>query len=150
MNEINISLYGGKSIFGGREKPLEAVITRCDMADKCSFYKDKTCFKLRGFGSRCKYGKNQIVTGYTSRAQKYGKFKSKYTKDENYEKLKRPKSTIGTIGDEYVINLSCLGIDEKGKLDTRYFSSNLIYIKKDELNFEFIKEIVNYRPRSFF
>lgn len=45
MDKINVDLYGGKSIFGGRETPLEAEITYCDKYKVCSFYKKGKCFR---------------------------------------------------------------------------------------------------------
>lgn len=44
MDKINVNLYGGKSIFGGRETPLEAEMTYCDKYKNCSFYKQGKCF----------------------------------------------------------------------------------------------------------
>ena len=73
--KIDVKLYGGKSIFGGKETPLEAVIISCDKCDECSFYKNNTCFKIRSLGKHCKYGTSRTVTGYTSRAKKYYDFR---------------------------------------------------------------------------
>ena len=68
---INVGLYGGKSIFGGKETPLEASIISCDKHEKCSFYENGTCLKVRSFGSNgCKFGNVNTVRGYTSRAKK--------------------------------------------------------------------------------
>ena len=76
--KININLYGGKSIFKGeREKPLESEITYCDKCDKCSFYKNKTCFNAGRWKADCKFGKKEKIKGYTSRASKYYDFKHK-------------------------------------------------------------------------
>lgn len=57
MDKININLYGGKSIFGGRETPLNADITYCDKYKECSFYKKGKCFCAGRIGPNCKYGK---------------------------------------------------------------------------------------------
>ena len=78
MNKINVNLYGGKSLFGGKESPLEADEIYCDRADKCSFYADDKCLRCRSFlAPVCKFGKNSVIKGYTSRATKYYDFKEK-------------------------------------------------------------------------
>lgn len=43
MNLIDVYLTGGKSIFGGKESPLEAHEIYCDNCDNCSLYKNKQC-----------------------------------------------------------------------------------------------------------
>lgn len=54
---IDVKLYGGKSIFGGREKPLEAVVLSCDKSDKCSYHKNGTCRGVRSFYGGCKFAR---------------------------------------------------------------------------------------------
>lgn len=82
MEKINIGLYGGKSIFGGRETALNADITYCDKYKECSFYKKGKCFCAGRIGPNCKYGTKENIKGYTSRAIKYNEFRRKY-KEEN-------------------------------------------------------------------
>ena len=50
MEKINVQLYGGKGIFGGRETPLEADVIYCGNKDNCSLYKEKKCLLCRSFG----------------------------------------------------------------------------------------------------
>ena len=69
MEKINVQLYGGRSVFGGRETPLEADIIYCDCKDKCSLYKNGNCLNCRVlFGDQCKKGSVETIKGYTSRA----------------------------------------------------------------------------------
>src|SRR5574344_1673195 len=106
MSKINVDLYGGKSIFGGKESPLEADEIYCDRADRCSFYADGKCLRCRGFlAPKCKFGSNSVIKGYTSRAAKYYDFKRKYEKDEFYNKLHYPSELAAVIGDCLYLNL---------------------------------------------
>ena len=45
--KINVMLYGGKSIFGGKETPIEADEIFCDRASECTFYKENKCLRCR-------------------------------------------------------------------------------------------------------
>lgn len=78
MQKINVNLYGGKGIFGGKESPLEASIIYCDHCNDCSFYRESKCLRVRSFLSpTCKFGRVETIKGYTSRAVKYWDFKKK-------------------------------------------------------------------------
>ena len=97
MKVIDVKLYGGKGIFGGKETPLEAQITECDKFDVCSLYKNGQCRKLRGRKNNCEHGKGSIVKGYTSRAAKYHEFKTKWKSHEKYNALKETFSYFDII-----------------------------------------------------
>src|SRR5262245_37737206 len=98
MTIINVGLYGGKGIFGGKESPLEASIIYCSKHDKCSFYKSGQCLLVRSFGNTgCKFGRAVTERGYTSRAKKYYDFKNKWSSHEKYSKLKRIEKKLGLI-----------------------------------------------------
>lgn len=43
MKKINVGLYGGKGIFGGREEPLRSETIYCSDAENCSLYKAGKC-----------------------------------------------------------------------------------------------------------
>ena len=149
MRKIDIKLYGGRGLFGGRETPLEAVIISCDKCDKCSFYKNNTCLKIRNLGKICKYGRRDTVQGYTSRAKKYYEFKRKYEQDECYSRLKRPNSTIGKIDNEFVINLPFIRYED-GEIKDPSLGDSLIYINEKEFNNTFIKELLDFKPHAMF
>lgn len=152
MEKINIDLYGGKSIFGGREEPLNADITYCDRFKECSFYKKGKCFCAGRIGPNCKYGTKEYVKGYTSRAIKYNEFRRKYKEDECYAKLDEPKSKIGKIGDTFVINMRYLHEKDEGgyEITTNIFSHPLIYIQEKEFTNTLISLICDGKPRTFF
>lgn len=149
MKKIDVKLYGGKSIFGGRETPLEAVIISCDKCDKCTFYKNSTCFKIRSLGKICKHGRRETVQGYTSRAKKYYEFKRRFEQDECYSKLERPSNTIGKIDNEFVINLPYIRYEE-GEIKDPGFENPLIYINEKEFNNSFIKMLLDFKPQAIF
>lgn len=143
MDKINVNLYGGKSIFGGRETPLEAEMTYCDKYKNCSFYKQGKCFSAGRWQQNCKFGKKVRQKGYTSRALKYNDFRDKYRKDECYNKLDEPNNTIGKIEDTFVINVRYLHEKEGGgyEIETNIFSHPLIYINENDFKNELISLI---------
>ena len=99
MNLIDVYLTGGKSIFGGKESPLEAHEIYCDNCDNCSLYKNKQCLNhCTPFAlPHCKLGSVINTKGYTSRAKKYSDFKSKYTSNDKYNCLTYPNAVIHVI-----------------------------------------------------
>lgn len=150
MKKINIDLYGGKSIFGGRETALNADITYCDQYKECSFYKEEKCFCAGRIGPNCKYGRKENITGYTSRSIKYNEFRRKYREDERYSKLNEPKNKVGKIGNTFVINMKYLNELERGgyKIETNIFSHPLIYIPEKDFTNELIHIICDGNPRT--
>lgn len=152
MDKINVDLYGGKSIFGGRETPLNADITYCDKYKKCSFYKQGKCFCAGRIGPNCKFGNKQNVQGYTSRAIKYSDFKRKYIEDECYSKLDEPNNKVGKIENEFVINMRYLHEEEGGdyKIETNMFSHPIIYIPEKQFTNDLIKLICDGKPKTLF
>ena len=153
MEEINVDLYGGKGIFGGKETPLEASIISCDRYEQCSYYKNNQCLRVRSFLSpSCKYGNVRNVKGYTSRAAKYYDFKKRWQSHEKYSKLEYPPQKLGLIGDEIVFPYPYIRITktETGniKLDDPGFGSSIAYIGKESFTVELIKRICAFRPRA--
>lgn len=152
MKKININLYGGKGIFGGRETPLEAEITYCDKCEQCSFYKNGTCFNAGRWKANCKIGKKERVIGYTSRAKKYYEFKHKYTVDEVYHVLNEPNNRIGIVDDTVILNLELIKIDENMNIteNVTISKNELVYIPLKDFTNEIIKRICDIRPRTLF
>lgn len=164
MKKINVDLYGGKPIFGGRETPLEADIIYCDRSDKCSFYKSNKCLKVRAFlHPTCKFGKREIIKGYTKRANKYYDFKKKYEQDECYNQLKYPTALVGLIDDIVYMNLKYTLVNKKREEKTysRFyncvdgyeitevgFCSGECFIPLTDLTFELFNAILSYQPYS--
>lgn len=152
MDKINVNLYGGKSIFGGRETPLEAEVTYCEKYQECSFYKQGKCFSAGRWKQDCKYGRKYRERGYTSRARKYYEFKNKWNSDDSYNKLEEPDNIIGKIGDMFVLNTGYLYENEGGGyyIDTHFGKSPLIYISKKEFTNDLIKLICDGKPKTIF
>lgn len=153
MNKINVNLYGGKSIFKGvKEMPLEAEITYCDKCEKCSFYKNRTCFSAGRWKVNCKFGEKEIIKGYTSRATKYYDFQRTYKNDEKYNLLKEPSQTIGIIDGIVILNLRYIKIIEDIKVeeDVCFGKDDLVYIPLNKFNNNIIKQICDIKPRTLF
>jgi hypothetical protein len=152
MDKININLYGGKSIFGGRETPLEAEITYCDRYNQCSFYKQGKCFSAGRWKQNCKFGNKHREIGYTSRAKKYYEFRKKWDNDECKNKLDEPDNIIGQIGNIFVLNTGYLYENEDGGyyIDTHFRQAPLIYVPKDKFTNDLIKLICDAKPRTIF
>ena len=163
MKKINVDLYGGKGLFGGKETPLEADIIWCERSDECSFFKEKKCILCRSFmqPSRCPYGKVDTVKGYTSRAAKYSAFKKKYTEDPVYNSLKYPSNYVSIMGDTLYIYTSYVDVrkrdpsDEKWKRDVNGyiigncgFGCNYVFMPVEDATNELLHAIFTYRPTS--
>ena len=151
MEVINVGLYGGKGLFGGKETPLEASIISCDKYEQCSYFKNNQCLKVRSFLSPvCKYGRVNNVKGYTSRAAKYHSFKKQWQEHEKYSKLKYPPQKLGLIGEEIVFPYPYIRItqteDGNIKLSDPDFGSNIAFIAKEYFTIDLIKRICNFRP----
>ena len=162
MEKINVGLYGGKGIFGGRETPLTAKIIYCDKCESCELYKENKCLNVVApFSASCKYGQVQSIKGYTSRAAKYSDFRSKYKNDDKYDKLSYPTNfSFVEIGDYYVVNVAYTHIFyreesdypyyRKGwNVDTPFVGSSVSFIPKEEFNLELLIKIVKYVPTDF-
>jgi len=153
MDIINVDLYGGKSIFGGKETPLEADIIYCDKYNNCSYYKNEQCLNVRSFlSSRCKFGRVQNVKGYTSRAMKYHAFNSEWRGHEKYNKLKYPPTKLGLIEDLVVFPYSYVYIEqlEDGELEIKNpnFYKELAFIDYGKFTVDFIYKICTFKPRA--
>lgn len=154
MEVINVGLYGGKGIFGGRETPLEASVISCDKHHSCSFYKEGKCLNVRGFGSSCKFGSVQNVKGYTSRAKKYHEFKSKWQNHESYGKLSRPSDKLGIIGDYVVFNYPFVRVTETDSGNYKVteagmeFGNRVTFIDLEKFNSDLIYRICTYKPQA--
>lgn len=153
MDIIHIGLYGGKGIFGGRETPLEADVIYCDRYKECSYYQSGECRRVRElFGGGCRFGKNQIVKGYTSRAQKYYSFKKQWTDHEKYNKLQSAKQKLGLISDTVVFPYPYISIKklESGELRVSgpMFGGNTAYIERNQFTSDLINKICKFRPQA--
>lgn len=149
---INVGLYGGKSIFGGRETPLEASIISCDKHNSCSYFQNDTCLAVRSMSGGCKFGSVSDVKGFTSRAQKYHTFKSKWTSHEQYSKLKSPSRKLGLIDGVVVFPYPYINIkeNEEGRIEVMRvsWSSSMSYIDYDKFTVDLIYKICTFKPQA--
>lgn len=165
MDKINVNLYGGKSLFGGKESPLEADTIFCDRYEECSFYKQGKCLNCRAFlCPRCKFGCINTIKGYTSRAAKYYTFKKEYTDDEKYNKLSYPSDVFGIIGKTIVMKIPYVYIVKKTEVkntasyrkcvgdyfidDPGFCSNNTLFMDMEDLTDELLFAILSFRPRA--
>lgn len=133
MEKINVNLYGGKGLFGGRETPLEADIIYCDRTDQCTYYKENKCLRCRSFLSpTCKFGSSSVVKGYTSRARKYFSFKRQYTEDTLYNKLKYPNELAAIMGDTLFMNLKYTSVYKRTETTDKWHKDVEGYIITDK------------------
>ena len=150
MKKINVGLYGGKGILGGKETPLTAKIIYCDKCESCDLYKENKCLNVTApFSASCKYGKVESIKGYTSRAMKYHEFREKYKTDEYYSKLNYPNDfSFVEIGDYYVVNIAYTRIRwDEGKgpyryiagwdIDVPFMGTSVSFIPKDDFTLEY-------------
>src|SRR5699024_5297296 len=105
-------LLGGKNIFGGREKPLEARVVKCSAFKECSLYQEGKCLDVYGYytGASCKHGEVRRIKGYTTRAKKYYEFKNKWKSHQNYNKLESVDNILAVIKEEVYLNFTFLNI----------------------------------------
>lgn len=153
MNKINVSLYGGKSIFGGKETKLEADIIYCDHCDSCSMYKEGKCLKIRSFGgAHCKFGSKTIEEGYTSRAKKYYSWKRQFEEDPMYHKLRYPSDLyIATVDDVILINTGFITRNKETNrlvIETLMFGGGYEWVPREEFTNELLDRICKAVPRT--
>lgn len=160
--KINVGLYGGKGIFGGRETPLEADEIYCDRFEQCTFYKEGKCLRCRSFlAPTCKFGRNNIIKGYTSRAMKYYDFKRKYESDEVYHKLSYPKKLVAVMGDTLYMNLKFTLVRKRKETDEKWrrdvdgyiisevgFCSGDVFIPLNDVTNDLLYAIFSYKPHA--
>lgn len=154
MEVINVGLYGGKSIFGGKETKLEASVISCDRHHDCSYYQNNQCLRVRSFGgASCKFGSINNHVGYTSRAQKYGAFKRKWQEHEAYGELSHPPSKLGLIDGYVVFPYPYISLKVEGNkvfLDgpSFGFSEKITFIPVEMFDVELVNRICEYRPEA--
>lgn len=162
MEKIAVHLYGGKGIFGGKEKPLEADIIYCDRAKECSCYQNGKCFQIRApFFGGCKFGKTETVKGYTSRAGKYYEFKNRYTGDPLYGKLSFPNTLAAMMGDHLFMKTGLVNVRKRCDRDEVWrkdicgymiedpgFGGCCVFLPVEDATNELLKAIFSFTPHS--
>lgn len=151
---IHVGLYGGKSLFGGRETPLEARVVSCGMADKCSIHAAGQCVAINSIGRGCKHGTKTTKKGFTSRAKKYYEFKNKWKNHEKYAALKDGKKKLAIIGKDVYFNYSYIDLEvkEEGRIQIGNMlygvGTSTSYIPVEQFDEDFIYRVCEYRPEA--
>ena len=151
---IHVGLYGGKSIFGGKETPQRAETVYCDRFNECSYYKSGRCLNVTAFfSSRCKYGRVSVAHGYTSKAKKYYEFNSRWRGHEKYCKLRYPSKKLGLIGNIVVFPYPHIYIEEleNGEFKLNgpgFWGGSIAFIPYEKFTADFINKICTFRPHA--
>ena len=163
MEKINVALYGGKGIFGGKETQLEADIIMCEKPNECSFYQSRKCLKCRAFMApqSCPFGRIETAKGYTSRAAKYHDFKRRYERDPVYSKLKYPNEIVAVMGDMLYIHTEYVNVQKKNGNDEAWrkdfngymvkdcgFGCNYVFMPLEDATNELLHAIFTSSPSS--
>ena len=156
IKDINVSIYGGNNIFGGKPTKAEAEILSCYSCDKCDVYKRGKCVngrKVLGKTLWCSEGRVTVIEGYTPRAQKYREFMKKHMDSDVYNAI-TPSAVdvrVAYIGDNVFINMPWMRLDVNGKLTQDGARVHLpIFINKDRFTVEFIRELLAFVPKTLF
>lgn len=157
MTKINVTMFGGKSIFGGRERPLEAVISYCEYAEVCPALKSGRCpsNNPRMDSGQCRHIKTTRHQGYTSRAKKYYEFKNKWNSDEKMSSVKNSLLSVDIVGNnEVVFNIPHINLEKvmEGvvRYDVNLSPSEAFYMDESELTVELLDKIKNSKPQALF
>lgn len=155
MDIINVGLYGGKGLLGGRETPLQASVVSCDKHQSCSYYQNNQCLKVRSIGTaRCMFGSVSTIQGYTSKAKKYREFKNQWENHEQYSKLKYPSTKLGLIDNFVVFPYSFVRIveqeDGEYKLDgpLMFSGDTTAFIPLEKFTTQLIHRLCTFRPQA--
>lgn len=154
MEVIHVGLYGGKGIFGGRETKLEASVISCDQHQSCSLFKNNQCVRVRSFGdTSCKYGREETVTGFTSKAKKYHGFRSEWKNHEAYGKLTHPPDKLGVMGDFVYFPYAHVRIRETQSKELQLVQPattmfTMKFIERKHFNVEFIHRLCTFKPQA--
>lgn len=169
IKKINIELYGGKGIFGGKEEPLRSETIFCEDCENCSLYKSGKCLnvadRFAGYAS-CPVGRVEHAKGYTRRAAKYWDFREKVEKDEAYHKLSYPQNCdFAVIGKGMLfLNLRYVRVwkpSEQEIKDWHYATGAFGYAVRErvvgrgwicfpveEISMELLYQILSYQPSA--
>lgn len=163
--KVTTYLTGGKSILGGREKPLVAHEVRCSCEGECQFRKDGQCVcvasRLMGL-SWCPYGSVTKRRGYTSRARKYHEFERRHKEDPAYMALGGVghMAYLRLVGDYAYLHLPepWLTVAEDGKggrpigrdgqlrIDSPVFGGTERWLKRELIDVDVIIGICEFVP----
>lgn len=146
-NIVNITMFGGKGIFGGRETRKEVVISICPFADTCEALKAGRCAGDNPRLQDCINLQRKTVQGYTSRAMKHNEFVNKWKGHKKYGAVRNSLKRFEHIGDNQVrIELPHIDIERAIKGVNGYDSfkgGKAYYTTKDEIDVKAIENIMS-------
>src|SRR5690625_885356 len=152
LEEINVTMFGGKGIFGGRETRKEAVISSCAFADDCEALAAGRCASSNPRLDSCINMENKTVQGYTSRAMKYGEFVRKWKGHEKYGAVKNGLKRFEHIGNNLIrIDLPHINIEKALNGERGYSamdSGEVHYMDKEDFDVEKLKKIMQSRSEE--
>jgi len=146
LEEINVTMFGGKGIFGGRETRKEAVISSCAFTDDCEALAAGRCASSNPRLDSCVNMENRTVQGYTSRAMKYGEFVRKWKSHDKYNAVKNGLKRFEHVGNNLIrIDLPHINI-EKALNGERGYSAmdggKVHYMDKEDFDVEKLKKVM--------
>lgn len=151
-NILDVSMFGGKGLFGGRETKLEAVVSRCKFSETCEALKQGRCAANNPMREVCESLETESVTGYTSRAKKYYSFKSKWESHEKYSAVKKGLRRFEYIGENRIrIQLSYIDVARAIHGHKGYSAMSTgepFYIDRDIFNLEMLLNIMSSYSNS--
>ena len=144
---VNVVMYGGKDIFGGRETKRVAVVGRCEFAGVCKALKQGRCAAYNPRMYNCQYLETSSHEGYTSRAKKFHEFIDKWKSHEKYNVIEDGLKRFDYVGDGMIrIELPHIDIHKalEGKNGHDAFrAKNVGYIKESEFTLESLINLMN-------
>lgn len=143
---VSVSIFGGKSIFGGRETRREVVVSSCPFANSCKALESGRCASNNPRRESCINMSNKTVQGYTSRAKKFNEFMQKWRGHEKYNAVNKGLRRFEYVGNDLIrIKLTHIDIDKALKGENGYRAPGAgkpYYINKSEFNIESLKKIM--------
>lgn len=144
---INVSMFGGKGLFGGREAKKEAVISSCQFANSCPAFQAGRCAAANPRLYECVNLETRTVQGYTSKAKKHGQFVREWSDHEKYGAIKEKMKRFEYIGDNKIqIRLPHIAVDVAMHGAKGYSAMNVkrvYYVNRDTFTLENLKNIMN-------
>lgn len=143
---IDVKIYGD----GSRKYPYKVRTLSCDRANECSLYKEGKCLKIPGFLSPvCPVGDANLVDTVTKYANRCQGVLDRWREHPSYNKLNRPSyAYIALIGNDVLVNISSVSIDENLNVHSPGFGGNIVLIPKEKFTAEFVTKLIDFRPHA--
>lgn len=155
---IHCDIYGGVRCGAERDE------IDCNNSENCPLYKQGKCILVDRNGIwKCAYGKKNTIGSTIRKSKKSDELIKKTRKDETYNKLKSVEDYFVRIGDYFYINVGYADIWHNKQNNTYSLESSYIgyrektwinygnhcFVLKENLTIDFLKQVLNFRPRAF-